>query len=718
MYLEYYQLSRRPFEIDTDPTFLHFTERHRKIMATLKYGIMESKSFLLLTGDAGVGKTTMINALLAILGEKDLAMVIDDANYERLDFLNYIATSFGLSGTFVTKGSFIRAFQEFLSVCRHQGKRVVLIVDQCQDFSDHLLREIRLLSNLEANGARLISVFLVGRPEFVKRLECPENRGIRQRITVNCHLEPLNISETTEYIAYRMSVAGSGRKVFEKGAISEIYKVTGGNHRLINVIADHALSIGSTRSCRYIGKHIVTKSVESIDISKARRNLLQHADKSASRQIDLPKKLGNYTDWKNRSEQVAGELSATRQAACMDKVLIIDDDTAFLNRLKINLDKFQQFEIYLAGSKNDAISILNSNRISILVFSADSPLINAIDLLGYMSRYYSKIPCIAMVTRKKPWFRTIGNKKAFLYYIEKPVNINVLASAVIVGLNQWDAGINVNGLSMARLLPMFELLDKTGALQVGTPTKKSGNLFFANGRIYNARCGDLEGEAAAREIASWSGITFDFSEYKESREKHLNCPNLMALAGASWHRGITGLESQIISIESLVMSERKKTDGRKERINRFEPSERVAVHAVSETSEAYIRSLFEKIRADIQLVKGYRGLAFFDGRGNLLWSDEKAVNMDLAFMAEVMARFYIVAEAFAANIDLDDMNALTLHAKGGHVLVRLMATGADLTLYAMIACEFGGNWFYLKSRLEQLAPEVRDKMPANMPFPH
>lgn len=718
MYIKYYQLSRKPFEIDTDPAFLHLTEQHRKVLATLKYGITESKSFLLLTGDAGVGKTVMTNALLATLGEKDLAVVIDDAGYERLEFLNYIASSFGLPGTFVTKGLFIKAFHEFLSECRHQGKRVVLIVDQCHDLSDHLLGEIRLLSNLELNGARLISVFLVGRPEFVKRLECSENRGIRQKITVNCHLEPLNISETTGYIEYRMSVAGSGRKVFEKDAISEIYKVSGGNHRLINVIADHALLIGSTRSCRYIGKKIVTESVEALDISKVRRNLLQKADKVTPRQIDLINNPSYYTDGENRSVQVAGETSATRQAACMDKVLIIDDDTAFLNRLKIGLDKFQQFEIYLAGSKNDAISILDSNRVSILVFSADSPLINAIDLLSYMSRYYSRIPCIAMVARKKPWFSAIGNKKTFLYYIEKPVDINVLASAVIVGLNQWDTGINVNGLNMASVLPMFELLGKTGALQVGTPTKKNGNLFFTNGRIDNARYGNLEGEAAAREIASWSRITFDFSEFKESGGKPLDCPALMALAGASWHRGTTGLESRIITMEALVMSEHKQTVEQKEESLRFESSAR-DTHTVSERSEAfYIRSLFEKIRADIQMVKGYNGLAFFDDSGNLLWSDEKVMNMDLAFMAEAMARFYVVADAFAANIDLDDMNALTLHAKGGHVLVRLMATGSEMTLYAMVVCAFGGNWFYLKSRLEQLASELRDKMPANMPIPH
>jgi general secretion pathway protein A len=269
MYLQYYQLARKPFDISTDPDFLWFGEKHREALATLKYGVMESKGFLLLTGDVGVGKTTITNALLSGLGENDLAVAVHDPAMEQIDFFNYIARCFGLSGTFETKGAFLVEFIAFLNRCYYQGRRVVLIIDECQLISHELLNDIRLFSNLEKKGRKLINIFLVGQLELNDLLLKPENRAIRQRITVNFNIEPLTVNETEKYVQHRLKVAGSRRSIFDKGAMAEIYSFSGGYPRLINVIADRALLTGFIAKTSVVNSKIVRECAQELKIRKS-----------------------------------------------------------------------------------------------------------------------------------------------------------------------------------------------------------------------------------------------------------------------------------------------------------------------------------------------------------------------------------------------------------------------------------------------------------------
>ncbi|MBA2882891.1 type II secretory pathway predicted ATPase ExeA [Desulfosalsimonas propionicica] len=266
MYLQHYSLSRKPFDINTDPDFLWFGEKHREALATLRYAILESKGFLLLTGDVGVGKTTVVNALLANLDDNDLAVAIHDPDMERMDFFNYIANAFGMSKQFETKGAFLMEFTAFLNRCYYQGRRVVLIIDECQLISDELLNDLRLFSNLEKKGRKLINVFLVGQLELRDILLKPENRAIRQRITVHYTIDPLSAAETEKYIRHRLAVAGSTRHIFTKTAIQEIYRFSAGYPRLINIIADRALLTGFIRSADQINKKIVLECAQELDI--------------------------------------------------------------------------------------------------------------------------------------------------------------------------------------------------------------------------------------------------------------------------------------------------------------------------------------------------------------------------------------------------------------------------------------------------------------------
>ena len=269
MYLEYYHLGQKPFQINTDPAFLWFGEKHKEALATLKYGLLENKSFLLLTGDVGVGKTTTVNALLKALDKDCLVAVINDPKLDKLDFFMHIAHGFGLAEDFTTKGRFLIAFWKFLLEQHYRGKRLLLIVDECQLLSHELLEEIRLLSNLENNGTKLINIFFVGQLEFNAILLLPENKAIRQRMTVNYNIPPLSRDETEKYIEYRMSVAGANRKIFDKSAIREIYQFTNGYPRVINVICDRALLTGFISSSQQINKKIIQECITELDISLA-----------------------------------------------------------------------------------------------------------------------------------------------------------------------------------------------------------------------------------------------------------------------------------------------------------------------------------------------------------------------------------------------------------------------------------------------------------------
>ena len=244
MFLSYYQLQEKPFQITTDPKFLWLGEKHQEALATLKYGVLDNKGFLLLTGDVGAGKTTLINALLGSLPEEVIIARIADPRLTHMAFCQTIADAFHLEEKPINKAEFLYIFSKFLEETHESGRQVLLIIDEVQRIESNLLEEIRLLSNIEKEDAKLLNIFFVGQHEFNDILLRPENRAIRQRITINYVLEHLTEEETGAYIAHRLKVAGCTRELFTPEAITEIFNFSGGAPRLINIICDRALLTG------------------------------------------------------------------------------------------------------------------------------------------------------------------------------------------------------------------------------------------------------------------------------------------------------------------------------------------------------------------------------------------------------------------------------------------------------------------------------------------
>ncbi len=273
MYLSFYQLERKPFQISTDPKFLWLGEKHKEALAVFRYGLMDNKGFLLLTGDVGTGKTTLINALVNTLGENIIATTLLDPGIDKTDFFSFLGNSFNIGESFTSKGDFIQRFTAFLNHAYDEHKKVLLIIDESQRLSQELLEEIRLLSNIEKQSRKLINIFFVGQIEFNSIILEPKNSALRQRISVNYDLHPLTAKETGQYVHHRLKIAGAEKPIFNAAAIREIYRFSNGYPRLINVICDRALVTGFNQESKKIGPGILKECSRELKLQNQKSRI-------------------------------------------------------------------------------------------------------------------------------------------------------------------------------------------------------------------------------------------------------------------------------------------------------------------------------------------------------------------------------------------------------------------------------------------------------------
>ena len=265
MYRQYYGLLRSPFEMTPDPAFLYLGEAHREGLATLVYGVRARKGFVLLTGEVGTGKTTLLHALLSQLDATTTAAFLFNPRLEPLDFFRVLFDEYGIEERCTTKAEYLLALNRFLIERLEKGQPTLLIVDEAQNLSREMLEEIRLLSNLETPTSKLIQIMLVGQPELGEMLARSDLRQLRQRIVLRHHLRPFDEKETAAYIDERLRLAGyTGQGLFDRGAIREIYAVTGGIPRLLNIVCDSALLLGYSREIPVIGKAQVREVAQDL----------------------------------------------------------------------------------------------------------------------------------------------------------------------------------------------------------------------------------------------------------------------------------------------------------------------------------------------------------------------------------------------------------------------------------------------------------------------
>jgi general secretion pathway protein A len=276
MYLDYYVLREKPFSLTPDPRFVFLSKHHKEAFAHLLYGINNRSGFIVLTGEVGSGKTTVLRALLSQLDQDHhRTALIFNPPLSPPALLQSINREFGILTDSSNSSSPLDALNQFLLQQNDEGRTVVLVIDEAQDLEAPVLEQIRLISNLETDRQKLIQIVLAGQPEFGQILQRKELRQLNQRIIVRYHLQPMDFPDTIGYVNHRLEVAGrKGGVLFSRRALKQIYKYSGGLPRLINASCDRALLAGYTRDKTRIGWWVA-----SVGIKDMKRNTAPLAQK-------------------------------------------------------------------------------------------------------------------------------------------------------------------------------------------------------------------------------------------------------------------------------------------------------------------------------------------------------------------------------------------------------------------------------------------------------
>jgi len=265
IYLDFFGFREKPFDLTPDPKYLYLSPKHKEVLAHLVFGLQENNGFLKIIGEVGTGKTTICRSFLKELREDFNFAYIFHPCVNSLELLQSINAEFDIPSESRSKKTLIQHLNRFLVEQRKAGNRVAVIIDEAQDLQPAVLEELRLLSNLETETEKLIQIVLIGQPELDKLLSKPELRQLRQRITIQWELLPLNKEEARGYIQHRLNVArGKGKVRLGPQASDWIYKYTQGIPRMINVVADRALLIAYTQGTKRITPKIIKQAAKDV----------------------------------------------------------------------------------------------------------------------------------------------------------------------------------------------------------------------------------------------------------------------------------------------------------------------------------------------------------------------------------------------------------------------------------------------------------------------
>jgi general secretion pathway protein A len=310
MYKGFYGLSANPFSVSPDPRFLMFTPGLREALACLSYGVHSRRGFILLTGEVGTGKTTLLNKFLEWLRkEKISSAFLFNPRLTVSEFFDYVMGDFAIPCPSTQKSKVLHELNQWLLARYRNGQTAVLVIDEAQNLSDELLEEIRLLTNLETTTQKLLQIVLSGQPELEEKLKDPRVRQLRQRITLRCRTHPLTLEETHSYVAHRLRLAGAdGRAIFTPEAVEKLYQYSRGIPRVINLLGDHALISGFADQKLSIPTGAVDEIAREFELDEI-APIVQPGETGGEsvRLVEALKTVANLRDQLTRGGSVNGE---------------------------------------------------------------------------------------------------------------------------------------------------------------------------------------------------------------------------------------------------------------------------------------------------------------------------------------------------------------------------------------------------------------------------
>ncbi|QJD99886.1 AAA family ATPase [Massilia forsythiae] len=267
MYETYYGLSAKPFQLRPDPHFFFGSKGHKRAMAYLEYGLSQGEGFIVITGDVGAGKTTLVRNLFNKLpSDQIVAAHIVNTHLDPDDTLRMVVSAFGLPYGGASKTDLLTRLERFLCDVDLQGKRALLVIDEAQNLSARTVEELRMLSNFQTDDKSLLQTFLLGQPEFRATLHSPGMQQLRQRVIASYHLGPMDAQETRAYIEHRLATVGwQGDPAFDDGAHAAIYAYSGGIPRKVNTLMDRVLLMGYLEELHALGEQDINTVIHDIN---------------------------------------------------------------------------------------------------------------------------------------------------------------------------------------------------------------------------------------------------------------------------------------------------------------------------------------------------------------------------------------------------------------------------------------------------------------------